>query len=238
MPAAGRRQPRRQRWAGRREDLDSRRTPPHRLRPRQPGTQRGDVLQLYGFPEADACTAPAARPTTTPLQQLFVMNSPFLRDQAAALAGRGGNEPRPRTKSRRCTARCWPATRRERELDARRDSTSPRGTTDGLRPGAALHQRGDLLAMNRASQRRGDAAIRAGGLGMIGLADLLADDALAPPLHGRPALRAEGEAQHRPLHARRPVADGSVRSRSRRSRSTPASARDRSTCAPSARPAA
>ncbi|MDQ6706708.1 MAG: DUF1553 domain-containing protein, partial [Acidobacteriota bacterium] len=31
--------------------------------------------------------------TTTPLQQLFVLNSPFLQEQAAALAKRVENEP-------------------------------------------------------------------------------------------------------------------------------------------------
>ncbi len=44
------------------------------------------LLQLYGFPEA-TMHSPGRETTTTPLQQLFVMNSPFLRDQAAALLG-------------------------------------------------------------------------------------------------------------------------------------------------------
>jgi len=43
-----------------------------------------NLLQLYGFPEA-TMHSPGRETTTTPLQQLFVMNSPFLRDQAAAL---------------------------------------------------------------------------------------------------------------------------------------------------------
>src|SRR5262249_44847127 len=42
-----------------------------------------DVLRLYDFP--DPTTHNAARtPTTTPLQQLFVLNSPFMRQQALA----------------------------------------------------------------------------------------------------------------------------------------------------------
>jgi hypothetical protein len=43
-----------------------------------------NVLQLYGFPEP-TMHAPGRVTTTTPLQQLFVLNSSFLRDQAAAL---------------------------------------------------------------------------------------------------------------------------------------------------------
>src|SRR5262249_10566683 len=46
-----------------------------------------DVLRLHDFP--DPTTHSAARtPTTTPLQQLFVLNSPFMRQQAQALARR------------------------------------------------------------------------------------------------------------------------------------------------------
>ena len=46
-----------------------------------------DLLRLFDFP--DPTTHSAARtPTTTPLQQLFVLNSPFMRRQAQALARR------------------------------------------------------------------------------------------------------------------------------------------------------
>jgi Protein of unknown function (DUF1553)/Protein of unknown function (DUF1549)/Planctomycete cytochrome C len=44
-----------------------------------------NLLRLYGFPEA-TMHSPNRETTTTPLQQLFVMNSPFLRDQGAALS--------------------------------------------------------------------------------------------------------------------------------------------------------
>jgi hypothetical protein len=44
-----------------------------------------NLLQLYGFPEA-TMHSPNRETTVSPFQQLFVMNSPFLRDQAAALA--------------------------------------------------------------------------------------------------------------------------------------------------------
>ena len=42
------------------------------------------LLQQFGFPEA-AMHSPGREPNTTPLQQLWIMNSPFMRDQAAAL---------------------------------------------------------------------------------------------------------------------------------------------------------
>ena len=46
-----------------------------------------DMLRLFDFP--DPTTHSAARvPTTTPLQQLFTLNSPFLQSQAAALVKR------------------------------------------------------------------------------------------------------------------------------------------------------
>jgi hypothetical protein len=43
-----------------------------------------NLLQLYDFPEA-TMHSPSRETTTTPLQQLFAMNSPFMQDQAAAL---------------------------------------------------------------------------------------------------------------------------------------------------------
>ncbi len=51
-----------------------------------------NLLQLYGFPEA-AMHSPSRETATTPFQQLFVMNSPFMRDQAAALLGSVSAEP-------------------------------------------------------------------------------------------------------------------------------------------------
>jgi hypothetical protein len=46
-----------------------------------------DLLRLYDFPDANA-HSPARTPTTTPLQQLFVLNAPFMRRQAQALVRR------------------------------------------------------------------------------------------------------------------------------------------------------
>jgi hypothetical protein len=45
------------------------------------------MLRLNDFPDPTA-HSPARLPTTTPLQQLFVLNSPFIRQQSAALARR------------------------------------------------------------------------------------------------------------------------------------------------------
>src|SRR6185295_17641983 len=43
------------------------------------------VLALYDFPEA-TMHSPQRETTTSPLQQLFVMNSEFIQEQAQALA--------------------------------------------------------------------------------------------------------------------------------------------------------
>jgi hypothetical protein len=58
-----------------------------------------DLLRLHDFPDPTT-HSPGRLPTTTPLQQLFVLNSPFLQQQASALAQRlkkeaaNGNEAR------------------------------------------------------------------------------------------------------------------------------------------------
>jgi hypothetical protein len=44
-----------------------------------------DVLRLFDFPDP-ATHSPERQPTTTALQQLFVLNSPFMREQAQSLA--------------------------------------------------------------------------------------------------------------------------------------------------------
>src|SRR5437016_13692173 len=51
-----------------------------------------NLLQLYDFPEA-TMHSPSRQTTTTPLQQLFAMNSPFVQDQASALLKSVGSEP-------------------------------------------------------------------------------------------------------------------------------------------------
>jgi hypothetical protein len=50
-----------------------------------------DLLRLYDFPDP-ITHAPARIPTTTPLQQLFVLNSPFMQQQAEALTRRVARE--------------------------------------------------------------------------------------------------------------------------------------------------
>jgi hypothetical protein len=50
-----------------------------------------DMLRLFDFPDPNA-HGESRVPTTTPLQQLFVLNSPFVRQQALALAGRVQSE--------------------------------------------------------------------------------------------------------------------------------------------------
>lgn len=45
------------------------------------------MLRMYDFPEASS-HSPRREPTTTPLQQLFVLNSPWMEEQAAALRDR------------------------------------------------------------------------------------------------------------------------------------------------------
>src|SRR6266480_3852887 len=60
-----------------------------------------DMLRLYDVPDATT-HSPGRVPTTTPLQQLFVLNSPFVQQQAATLSQRlqaeapGGVEDRVR----------------------------------------------------------------------------------------------------------------------------------------------
>jgi hypothetical protein len=44
-----------------------------------------NLLKLYDFPDATQ-TSPGRDLTTTPLQQLFIMNGGFIREQATALA--------------------------------------------------------------------------------------------------------------------------------------------------------
>ncbi len=50
-----------------------------------------NMLALYGFPEP-TMHSPGRETTTTPLQQLFILNSPFIQDQAKALVERVAKE--------------------------------------------------------------------------------------------------------------------------------------------------
>lgn len=59
------------------------------------------MLRLYDFPEPTA-HSPHRAVTTTPLQQLYMFNSPFVERQAAALAQRVQSLPDTRTRIDRC----------------------------------------------------------------------------------------------------------------------------------------
>jgi hypothetical protein len=81
-----------------------------------------DMLRLHDFPDPTT-HSPGRIPTTTPLQQLFVLNSPFVQRQAAALAARlkrevtDGNEARVRRAYLLVYGR--PATQRQVDLAIR-----------------------------------------------------------------------------------------------------------------------
>ena len=59
-----------------------------------------DMLRLFDFPDPIAHSA-SRLPTTTPLQQLFTLNSPFVQQQAAALVKRLKSEPNDEARIRR-----------------------------------------------------------------------------------------------------------------------------------------
>ena len=58
-----------------------------------------NLLVLFGFPEA-TMHSPGRQTNTTPLQQLFVMNSPFFREQSTTLAHSVAKETDPAAKVR------------------------------------------------------------------------------------------------------------------------------------------
>ena len=66
-------------------------------------------------------TAPERELTTSPLQQLFVMNSPFMSERAADLAKRVSDAAEPRNRFAPCIATRWTATRCAKELDTSPD---------------------------------------------------------------------------------------------------------------------
>lgn len=59
-----------------------------------------DMLRLFDFPDPTAHSAMRV-PTTTPLQQLFTLNSPFVQQQAAALVNRLKSEANDEARIRR-----------------------------------------------------------------------------------------------------------------------------------------
>jgi len=135
-----------------------------------------DVLKLYDVPPR--CFTFHALLTINPLQALFVMNSGFIQTQASALAKAVANTSTPEEKVARSTGRSSPGMRMLKKWSsASRTSWAGCGA---LCPGAARHQRGDLLAM---ISRREALRCMCGGFGMLGLADLLAGDAFGAAVH-------------------------------------------------------
>lgn len=65
-----------------------------------------DLLRLYDFPDP-LTHSPGRIPTTTPLQQLFVLNGPFLRQQAEALVERLNRQAGPDRRMRIEQAYRW-----------------------------------------------------------------------------------------------------------------------------------
>jgi hypothetical protein len=74
------------------EDLDGEANTRRTIYGRISRSRVSNVLKLYDFPDAIQ-TSPNRDLTTTPLQQLFVMNGPFLKAQATALAKTVETEP-------------------------------------------------------------------------------------------------------------------------------------------------
>ena len=69
------------------------------------------LLKLYDFPDPMQ-TSGGRDLTTTPLQQLFVMNSSFMRNAADGVGAERERRSRQcRQAAQRCTARFWRATR-------------------------------------------------------------------------------------------------------------------------------
>ena len=74
------------------EDLDAEGNTRRTIYGRVARGRLNNLLKLYDFPDASQ-TSPGRDLTTTPLQQLFVMNGTFIREQAAALAKTLESEP-------------------------------------------------------------------------------------------------------------------------------------------------
>jgi len=74
------------------EDLDSEGNTRRTIYGRVARGRLNNLLKLYDFPDASQ-TSPGRDLTTTPLQQLFVMNGTFIREQAAALSKTLESEP-------------------------------------------------------------------------------------------------------------------------------------------------
>ncbi len=116
-----------------------------------------NLLKVYDFPDP-VQTSGGRDLTTTSLQQLFIMNSPFMRAEAEALAAAVGSEPDDKAKMRSAVPQGAVA-RPQPERDGSGARLSGAGNDGAVRAGAALQQRGDFLAMIENLSRRRDDSI-------------------------------------------------------------------------------
>ena len=199
-----------------------------------------NLLRQYDFPDPMQ-TSSGRDLTTTSLQQLFLMNSPFIHKLAGTLAKSVEAEPDNAAKVRALYRKILARDPSAKELDL---------AVSYLEPGRRSTQYAQVLLstneeifwpMKYDLSRRSMIQSLCGGLGSVGLAAMLGRAAggrgHAGPLR-RPASAGQGQAHHLPVHGGRTVAARHVRSQADPARSTKASGPTRSTCAPSARPAA
>ena len=104
-----------------------------------------NLLKVYDFPDP-VQTSGGRDLTTTSLQQLFIMNSPFMRAEAEALAAAVKQEPDDKAKMRSLYRKVL-----SRDPSAKETRSGARlsgaGDDRAIRAGAAVQQRGDFLAM-------------------------------------------------------------------------------------------
>ena len=106
---------------------------------------------LYDFPDP-TMTAPQRELTTSPLQQLFVMNSPFMKDRADDAGGSGRQGTDDTAKIRDMYRQVLDRDPSPKELDLARSSyIGRRREACGIRAGIAGNQRGNFLAMKTIS---------------------------------------------------------------------------------------
>ncbi len=197
------------------ENIDSEQSVRRTVYGRVSRSRLSDLLRIYDFPDP-AQTAPDRDLTTSSLQQLFVMNSPFMHEEGAAIA------------------KLIPADLDEaaKIRDLYRRDSGARSDGQGTGPGADLScqrharaicpnfvvsERGDFLAMMHPLSRRALIERLFGGIGAAGIAGLLPAERPSRdtrPLYGTAHAR-ESQARDQPVHDRRAIATGHVRPQAR-----------------------
>ena len=149
--------------------------------------------------------------TINPLQALFVMNSGFVQ-RAGDDAGRSRwkAKPTPEDEVQALYRKVFARDATRRRTGARRASISARRRHRALCAGAALHQRGDLLAMINSRAAKRSSACAAGSACSASPICWRATRLRAAAHTVGPALRAQGQARHPAVHDGRAVAGGSV----------------------------